>query len=60
VYLVSLGLKTEDGDDLPWRQVVTVGAAVLFAAATAWLARRRHIERVSTSPGTLLMTRISQ
>ncbi len=60
VYLVGLGLKTDDGDDLPWRHVITIGAALLFAAAAVWLARRQHIERASAAPGTVLITRISQ
>lgn len=60
VYLVGLGLRAEDGGDLPWRHVITIGAVMLFAAAAVWLAGRQHIQTVSAAPGTRLVTPLSQ
>jgi hypothetical protein len=54
VYLVGLGLRTEDGGDVPWRHVITIGAVLVFTAAAMWLARRQHIQTASavlTPPG---------
>jgi membrane protease YdiL (CAAX protease family) len=50
VYLVGVGLRTDDGEDLPWRHVITIGAVLVFAAASVWLARRQHVQTVSAAP----------
>jgi membrane protease YdiL (CAAX protease family) len=50
VYLVSVGLRTDDGDAVAWRHVISIGAVLLFAAAAALLARRQHIQTVSAAP----------
>jgi uncharacterized membrane protein len=48
VYL-SPRVHAEDGRDLGWPHVITIGAVLLFAAAAVWLARRRHIQTVSAA-----------
>lgn len=50
VYLVGVGLRTDDGHDVAWRHVVGIGAVLVFAAASVWLARRQHIQTVSAAP----------
>lgn len=47
VFGVGAGLHTADGEDPSWQSAIFIGGPLLFAAAIAWLSRRRHLQTIS-------------